>query len=98
MRKSEALDARDVVEVDRSIAGEGFLLAKAQNGEGKSRHSGLSIMPVMPSSMAGLSVPEMDWLFLPCSISSKPVHHLFKMTVRRSRSSARSFCIEGCEA
>lgn len=69
-----------------------------QNGDGDSLHSGLSIMPEIPSRMTGLSVPEMDWLFLPCSISISPVHHLLRMLALLSRSSGRIVLLDECAA
>lgn len=50
-------------------------------------HSGRVMMPTTASKYTGRSVPEMDWLFFPLSISSKPVHHLLRMFTRRSKSS-----------
>jgi len=44
-------------------------------------------MPTTASRYTGLSVPDMDWLCLPFSMSSNPVHHLLSMFTRRSRSS-----------
>lgn len=59
-----------------------------EEGNGGIFHSGRNMISQIASRKAGLSVPEMDCWPEPFSRSSKPVHHLFKMTVLRSRSSA----------
>jgi len=88
-RKSDELELNELEDLERLKDVE---TALGWNSE--VRHSGLSIMPRMPSRIAGLSVPEMDWLLRPCSISNSPCHHLFSMLIRRSRSSARSCLVE----
>lgn len=72
--------------------------ASAQKGEGESLHSGRSMMPAMPSRMAGRSVPDIDWLFRPATSSNSPVHHPLRMLTRRSTSSGRNRWFEGCAA
>lgn len=66
-----------------------------ENGDGGIRHSGRSIMPDIPSRIAGRSVPDIDWLLRPWSISIKAHHHLFNIFARLSRSSGRSILLDG---
>lgn len=94
-RKSDSAEAIDVDECD---LGSELLSIKGAYGEGCARHSGLSMIPTIAWRICGLSDPEIDWLFLPLIISSNPVHHLFKMLVRRSRSSGLILVLEGCDA
>lgn len=55
------------------------------------RHSGRVMMPTTASRYTGRSVPEIDWLCFPLSISSIPTHHLLRMFTRRSKSSGLRF-------
>ena len=85
---------------DRSLWDRDFLsrVVTGENGDGGSRHSGRSMMPEMPSRIAGRSVPDIDWLLRPCNISIKAHHHLFRMFALLSRSSGRSVLFDGCVA
>jgi hypothetical protein len=89
----EEVDIRDKSLRDRIFSSR---VEREENGDGGSRHSGRSMMPDMPSRIAGRSVPDIDWLLRPCSISIKAHHHLFKMFARLSRSSGRSVLLDGC--
>jgi len=92
-RKSEELELNELEDLERVLNVDAVL-----EWNSEVRHSGLSMMPRMPSRIAGLSVPEIDWLLRPCSISSSPCHHLFSMLTRRSKSSVRNCLIELCGA
>jgi hypothetical protein len=93
-KKSEAPEEREEVELVVIVDAVSALFARAQKGEGDNLHSGLSMTPAIPSSIAGRSVPDIDKLFLPESSSSRPVHQPFKMFARLSRSSGRSLLFE----
>lgn len=99
-RKSDDIvivDPNEVVDRDFSEA-RAVLLGRAVAAKEGNVHSGLIMRAVTASNTAGLSLPETDSPCLPFSISKSPVHHLFSITVRLSRSSGLNEDIEGCSA
>lgn len=92
MRKSVPVDSRDVLELEIGVR---TLRAVSVEDDDDDvckvgiRHSGLIMMPTMASKNTGLSTPLKDWLVLPLRTSRSPVHHLFKIFIRLSRSSGR---------
>lgn len=98
MRKSEAPEELDPAEFMVVVDDVSDRSASAEKGEGAILHSGLSITPAIPSNMAGRSVPDRDWLFLPDRSSNSAVHQPFNIFALRSRSSGRKWVLEGCTA
>ena len=87
-RKSEPDDRSELsdMEVEACCNDFGRLSLGWDNGNAI-LHSGRVMIPTTASKYTGRSVPEIDWLCFPLSISNNPVHHLLRMLTRRSKSS-----------
>ena len=98
MRNSEPEEVSELseTEVEACFKGLGEPVLDCELGNG-TFHSGRVIMPTTASKYTGRSVPDIDWLCLPLSIDSSPVHHLLRMDTRRSKSSARKLLQEELE-
>ena len=97
LRKSESSDSREFVDLDLGMEA-GWEISLGIALKPGAVHSGLDMIMLTDSRKAGLSDSDINWLLFPCSISSRAVHHLFRITVRLSRSSARRDVIEGWRA
>ena len=95
MINSEAEDSKEDVERDFGLFRKPWS-ANGANEDGESLHSGLIMIPVIPSSKTGLSVPDIVRLLFPLSDSRSPVHYLFKIFVLRSKSSGLKVLLELC--
>lgn len=77
IRKPESFEAKEFVDRDFGIGGRGCgVSGGVAEKKGGILHSGRIMMPVTPSRNVGRSVPEIDWLLRPLSISNNPTHHL----------------------
>jgi hypothetical protein len=95
--KSDPLESNEVVDLDFGMDGlfDGGVSNGVSEGNGGARHSGRTMIPATASRKTGRSIPDTDWLLFPFSISKRPIHHLFNITIRRSRSSARMMRFDG---
>lgn len=60
VRKSEEEDEADPADLVVLVDAVSARSARAQNGDGDNLHSALSIIPAIPSKIAGRSVPDID--------------------------------------
>lgn len=98
MRKSDSVESNECDDLLFGIAAFCRSSGPVIDDDGGILHSGLIMMPDIPSKMVGRSVAEIAELLLPFTTSSNAVHHLFNTVIRRSRSSARRALFDGWSA